>query len=145
MIEKRCWNIMEINILRNKSETIRKCLKRAREDYTHTSADFLTDYTRQDAVILNLERASQAAIDAAAHIVRVKNLGVPQKTTDVFLFLEQNNLLTKQTSQNMQKMVGFRNIAVHDYQKLNIDIVVSIIKNHLTDFEIFIKEILNIK
>lgn len=134
---------MKSNIIQNKIETIRKCLQRVREDYASASQHFLTDFTRQDAVILNLERASQTAIDMATHIVRMKKLGIPQKSSDVFLLLEQKNLITPKTSQNMQKMVGFRNIAVHDYQKLNLNIVVSIIQNHLEDFEMFIQEILN--
>ncbi len=41
----------------------------------------------------------------------------------------------------MQRMVGFRNIAVHDYQNLNIEIVVAIVQKHLVDFESFIEEI----
>jgi uncharacterized protein YutE (UPF0331/DUF86 family) len=41
----------------------------------------------------------------------------------------------------MQGMVGFRNIAVHDYQNLNIEIVVAIVEKHLGDFESFIEEI----
>jgi len=41
----------------------------------------------------------------------------------------------------MQGMVGFGNIAVHDYQNLNIKIVVMIVEKHLIDFEGFIEEI----
>ena len=41
----------------------------------------------------------------------------------------------------MQSMVGFRNIAVHDYQNLNIDIVISVVQNNLKDFNNYIDEI----
>ena len=41
----------------------------------------------------------------------------------------------------MQSMVGFRNIAVQDYQNLNIDIVISVVQNNLTDFNKYIDEI----
>ena len=39
-------------------------------------------------------------------------------------------------------MVGFRNIAVHDYQNLSIEIVIAIVKNHLDDFVYFSNEVL---
>ncbi|MEA3315479.1 MAG: DUF86 domain-containing protein, partial [Campylobacterota bacterium] len=57
--------------------------------------------------------------------------------------LEENKILSKDISHSMQKMVGFRNLAVHDYQNLNLDIVVAIVTNHLKDFDRFIKEIQN--
>ncbi len=34
----------------------------------------------------------------------------------------------------MQAMVGFRNIAVHNYQKLSLDIVRTILDEKLSDF-----------
>lgn len=102
------------DIILNKYETIHKCLKRINEDYTVEPDTFLKNHTRQDAVILNLERASQASIDIAAHLVRVKKIGVPQATRELFKLLEEQTFLSIETSNNMQKMVGFRNIAVHD-------------------------------
>jgi uncharacterized protein YutE (UPF0331/DUF86 family) len=42
----------------------------------------------------------------------------------------------------MQKMVGFRNIAVHDYKSMDVKILDSIIEHHLMDFEKFYLQIL---
>jgi uncharacterized protein YutE (UPF0331/DUF86 family) len=50
-------------------------------------------------------------------------------------------LLPEEVAVNLKKMVGLRNIAVHDYQELNIDIVRFIVENHLIDFQYFIKAI----
>ncbi len=52
-----------------------------------------------------------------------------------------HQIITNDTCRQMQGMVGFRNIAVHDYQNLNIEIVVAIVEKHLGDFEGFIREI----
>jgi uncharacterized protein YutE (UPF0331/DUF86 family) len=41
----------------------------------------------------------------------------------------------------LKKMVGLRNIAVHDYQALNIDIIIAVVKHHLQDFELFCSEV----
>ncbi|MCX7120487.1 MAG: DUF86 domain-containing protein [Gammaproteobacteria bacterium] len=133
---------MQDEIIINKAGTIAKCLKRVREEYDDSSENFLSNQTKQDAIILNLERAAQATIDMAAHIVRIKKLGAPKETKDLFLFLFEKKIISEDTQTKMRKIIGFRNIAVHEYQKLNVNIVISIIKSHLTDFEVFIKEIL---
>ncbi len=135
---------MADDVILNKIATIERCLKRIHEEYDADKADFTKNHTKQDSVILNLERASQATIDIATHIIRIKKLGLPKTSRELFDLLEENQLISKQTCTQMQSMVGFRNIAVHDYQKLNMDIVVSIIEQHLPDFEAFITEIIGI-
>lgn len=136
---------MQDNIIINKSEIISRCLLRVKEEYLKAGDQFLEDYSRQDAAILNLERAIQAAIDMAAHIVRVKGLAVPKEYKDVFIALHKDKMISDSLLTAMENMVGFRNISVHEYQKLNINIVVSIIKKHLTDIENFVKAILKAK
>lgn len=115
-------------ILINKSTTITRCIKRIREDYQE---DFRINFTKQDAVILNIERACQAAIDIGNRLVRIKNFGLPQSNRDTFLKLEQNKIISPEMSKNLQAMAGFRNLAVHNYGSLNIDVVIDIIENHI--------------
>jgi uncharacterized protein YutE (UPF0331/DUF86 family) len=62
------------DVVLNKIRTIENCLSRIREEYAGSKESFETNYTKQDSVILNLERASQAAIDIATHIVKTRNL-----------------------------------------------------------------------
>jgi len=114
-------------------------------NYLGYEKEFQTNYTKQDSIILNLERLSQATIDIATHIIRVKKLKVPKRSREVFTILEESEIVSKEISSNMQSMVGFRNLAVHDYQNLNLDIVEAIITKHLSDFEQFSKEILAIQ
>ena len=73
---------MPDDVLLNKSDIIERCLKRIREMYGNDEEDYESDFMLQDAVILNLQRACQAAIDAAMHIVRVRGLGLPQESRD---------------------------------------------------------------
>ncbi|MEE4285818.1 MAG: DUF86 domain-containing protein [Mariniphaga sp.] len=115
-------------ILINKSGTISRCIKRIREDYQD---DFKVNFTKQDSVILNIERACQASIDIGNRLVRIKNLGLPQSNRDTFLKLEQNKIISPEMSKSLQAMAGFRNLAVHNYGSLNIDVVIDIIENHI--------------
>jgi uncharacterized protein YutE (UPF0331/DUF86 family) len=63
--------------------------------------------------------------------------GIPQDTREAFELLEQAGRLDPALATRLKKMVGFRNVAVHDYQKLNLDIVRRILLEHLDDFLAF--------
>lgn len=130
------------DVVLNKIQTIERCLKRIREEYVGYEESFEENFTKQDSVILNLERASQASIDIATHIVKTKNLGLPNTSRELFSMLFDVGILSKDICKQMQGMVGFRNIAVHDYQNLNIEIVVTIVEKHLGDFEGFVNEVI---
>ncbi|NGX40246.1 MAG: hypothetical protein KR126chlam4_00063 [Candidatus Anoxychlamydiales bacterium] len=127
------------DVILNKVAIIEKCIKRIKEEYIGSEREFETNFTKQDSIILNIQRACEAAIDLAAHLIRLNNLGVPQKTRDVFIFLEEGKIISQDLSKRLQKMVGFRNIAVHDYKALNLEIVKSIIEKQLGDFLEFTK------
>lgn len=128
------------DVLINKSAIIRRCLRRIHEEY-QGERKRLDNFTIQDAIVLNLLRACEAAIDLAMHRVAQGRLGVPQSSRDAFAILLQNGLLSAGTALAMQNMVGFRNIAVHSYQQLQLPVLEAILIRHLTDFEDFLKEI----
>ncbi|WP_348677732.1 type VII toxin-antitoxin system HepT family RNase toxin [Alcanivorax profundi] len=121
------------DVLVNKAATIERCVQRAKEEYEKDTATFATDLTRQDAAILNIQRACEAALDMGTHIIRREQLGVPQSSRDVFTLLVQAGKLDENQGTTLKNMVGFRNIAVHEYQKVQLPIVTSIITRHLDD------------
>lgn len=131
---------MGSDVIYNKIQIIERCVNRINEVY-ESNEENLKDYTKQDSIILNIQRACEASIDLAMHIVSDKKLGIPQNSRDAFEILEANGLITKQTANNLKPMVGFRNIAVHDYQAINLDIIKIIIEKHLGDFKEFIYEV----
>jgi uncharacterized protein YutE (UPF0331/DUF86 family) len=122
------------DVLINKAATIERCVARAREEYYKDPITFATDFTRQDAAILNIQRACEAALDMGQHLIRRDRLGVPQGARDVFTLLAQGGWIEVALANLLKNMVGFRNIAVHDYQVLQLPITVSIIEKHLDDF-----------
>ncbi|QLI82650.1 DUF86 domain-containing protein [Chitinibacter fontanus] len=124
---------MADDVLINKAATIERCVARAREEYAAAS-DFATDFTRQDAAILNIQRACEAALDMGHHLIRRERLGVPQSARDVFTLLAQADWIAKPLADALKHMVGFRNIAVHEYQSLLLPITVSVITEHLDEF-----------
>jgi len=125
---------MADDVLLNKAAAIERAVRRAREEYASDPGNLLTNQTRQDAIILNLQRACEGAIDAAMHLVRIHRLGIPQETREAFDLLQQAGRLDASLAERLKKMVGFRNVAIHDYQKLNLTIVQSILDERLDDF-----------
>ena len=125
---------MADDVLLNKAATIERCVARAREEYAANPTGFATDFTRQDAAILNIQRACEAALDMGQHLIRRERLGVPQSARDVFALLSRGGWIDAALAEGLKRMVGFRNIAVHDYQALQLAITVRIIELHLDEF-----------
>lgn len=130
------------DVLVYKAQTIERCIKRVQEEYVGFEQELETNFTKQDAIILNIERACQACIDMGNHYVKTCKLGIPQSSKDVFHILFSNKIISNELNKKLQAMVGFRNIAVHDYSNVNLDILHSIIKNELSELLEFSKLIL---
>lgn len=133
---------MADDVVLNKSATIERRVARAREEYDADPDTFATNHTRQDAAILNIQRACEAALDMGHHIIRRESLGLPQSSRDVFDLLASAHWLEPALAQSMKHMVGFGNIAVHEYQTLQLPITVNIIERHLDEFLAFSRQML---
>jgi uncharacterized protein YutE (UPF0331/DUF86 family) len=124
------------DVVLNKAASIERCLKRIREVYNH-NPDNLNDFTKQDSIILNIQRACEQCIDIAMHIVSERKLGIPKSSREAFKLMQDAGILDEDLADRMMRMVGFRNTAVHAYQSLNLDILKTIIERHLDDFRRF--------
>jgi uncharacterized protein YutE (UPF0331/DUF86 family) len=133
---------MADDVLVNKAATVERCVARAREEYERDPATFATDFTRQDAAVLNIQRACEAVLDMGQHLVRKQRLGVPQSARDVFDLLARGHWIDTRLADALKRMVAFRNIAVHDYQSLLLPILVNVIALHLGDFLEFTQVVL---
>ncbi len=131
-------------VILNKYEIIERCINRINEEYENNSEN-LEDYRRLDCIVLNLQRACEATIDIAMYIVSTRKLGIPQTKKEAFKKLEENNIISKDMSKNMQNMTGFRNIAIHDYKEINEEILKEVIEKHLNDLLEFARQMLNLK
>ena len=124
-----------------KVAAIQKCLKRIR-DVTGLDPDRLEEPDAQDIFVLNLQRAIQSTIDLATHIVASEGLGIPDTIRANFVLLEDAKIIKRTLCKKMQSMVGFRNIAIHDYQAIDVDILKAILTKNLKDLEQFYTVIL---
>lgn len=104
-----------------KLSIIERSIRRYLEEYEINPS--LENYSHQDSFVLNVQRASQAIIDLALHIVSGKHLGMPNSSSDAFEILYTHNIISESTKKSMISMVGFRNLAVHEYQKIEKDVL----------------------
>lgn len=134
---------MDRELIENKLESLRRCIARIESKIPDTSERLSDDYDLQDIIVLNLERAVQNCVDIALHVLSaVEDMNVPDSMVESFRALERGKIIDKECAQRMAKAVGFRNIAVHAYQKVDYEIVYSIITRHLNDFRIYASQIL---
>lgn len=129
-------------VILNKYESIERCINRINEEYDGDVKN-LDNYSKCDAIVLNLQRACELVIDIAMYIVSTKKLGIPQTKKEAFEILFNNKYISEDEYKKMKGMIGFRNIAVHDYQEIDEEILQDVIENHLNDLLNFAREMLN--
>jgi uncharacterized protein YutE (UPF0331/DUF86 family) len=130
------------DVLLNKAEIIERCLKRVAETFAGDSVRLRDNFLYQDAILMNLERACQAAIDLGMRWVRLEGLGVPKESKDAFALLVEARKIPAELGEALKKMVGFRNIAVHDYRTLDLDIVEALARSDFPEFRELIRRAL---
>ena len=134
---------MENDVILRKMDSLRRCLKRLEEKIPDNWDNIEIDYDLQDILTINLERAVQLSVDIGLQVFVQLSVKSPDTMAGVFTRLEKEKILTPELAENLRKSVGFRNIAVHEYEDINWDIVNSICTGHLSDFYQLIKTILD--
>lgn len=131
------------DVVLNKKESIERCIRQIRAYHDLPSdVPFEDDHLKQDAIALNLQRACEQAIDLANYTIKKKKLGLPKESKESFYLLAENKIIPRTLSGGLGKMVGFRNVLVHEYQKLDIKIMLDVINNHLNELVDFTNHIM---
>jgi uncharacterized protein YutE (UPF0331/DUF86 family) len=97
-----------------------------------------TDIRERRFVERTLQVAIQAALDVASHIVSERRLGEPATNRELFTLLERDGWVPSELRARLADMAGFRNVIVHGYDDVDLDVVRDVLKNHLVDLERFI-------
>lgn len=121
------------DIVINKIQSIQYCIARARAEYNADPDNFATNFTRQDAAVLNVLRACEQSIDLANHLIKTQKMGIPTTSSESFTLLAEQNVIDNELRQKLTSMVHFRNMIVHQYQKMDIAIVQAVIESGLDD------------
>ena len=122
------------DIILSKKVSIERCLKQINRYYRmETGLPFVKDQLRMDAVAMNLQRVAELTIDIANHLVKIRKLGLPRDSRESFTLLAQAGIIDETMMYKLQGMVGFRNILVHEYQELDMHILIDVIEHRTQD------------
>ena len=135
---------MKSDVILNKITSLKRCVERINLKTPNSSKDLLDNLDLQDILSINLERAIQISVDIASHIIANSDHPSPTTMAESFETLNKMGVIDGDLSLRLQKSIGFRNISVHEYDKINWEIVFSICKKHTSDFNKFAKQILKI-
>ena len=133
---------MDREVIEQKLESLRRCLQRVEEKCPPSAEILAGDLDRQDILALNLSRAVQLCVDIGAHIIAGKTAQPPATMGQTFDVIAGLGIITPELAVRLKNAVGFRNIAVHNYEAINWQIVHAIATRHLSDFKDFSRSIL---
>ena len=132
---------MDELVLEKKIDSVIRCLRRIENRLPQEKMQFLKDLDAQDVVVLNLTRAIQLCVDIAMHVIATSDAITPQTMSESFTVLEKLGVIDREVSIKMKKSVGFRNIAIHSYDDLDLNLTFEIAYKHLNDFKDYIRQI----
>lgn len=128
---------MDRDVIEQKIESLRRCVARVHQKCPATADALANDVDAQDILTLNLTRAVQLCVDIGAHIIAARDNPAPDTMGQTFDVLAALGLISPELAVRMKKAVGFRNIAVHNYEAIDWQIAHAIATRHMEDFTAF--------
>jgi uncharacterized protein YutE (UPF0331/DUF86 family) len=129
--------MVDKHLILRKFATLEEYLSQMNEYANISLKDYADDWKIQRIVERTLQMMIETCLDISSHIISDEKLRVPETYADMFRILVQNSILEEPHLEAFEKMAKFRNIVVHDYEKINPEIVVAILRNNLQDFKGF--------
>jgi len=126
-------------VIASKLESLRRCLDRIRSKKPDTLNQLLEDIDMQDILALNLERSIQLCVDIANHILSSLDDAPAMSMAESFERLSENEIISVELAGNLRRAVGFRNLSVHAYDKIDWSLVWKILEGDLKDLVRFLE------
>jgi len=93
----------------------------------------------------SIERLFQLAVDVMidinVHILKEENFGAPDDLQSTFKVLGDSKVLDRVFAYKIAPLVGSRNMIVHRYEKLDMNMFLNNLKNNFSDFKRYIIDI----
>jgi uncharacterized protein YutE (UPF0331/DUF86 family) len=112
--------MVDKDLILAKAGSVKRHIDRIKAKSDTDVSTFMRDLDRQESIAFNMHLAIQNCMDIAAHIISDEGLGVPGSAGEMFFILQENSFLSADLADRMVKAVGFRNLLVHEYQKIDL-------------------------
>ncbi len=129
------------NIIKAKINHIENNLQRLREKQNITLDELKKNIDLQDIILHNLQLSIQGCIDIASHVISDEGWTVPDTLAGLFDILTKHKIISRDLNEKLKKMVGFRNIIIHEYGTIDLNKVYSILTHDINDINSFLKQI----
>ena len=124
-----------------KLAALMKCIEFLESNTNISIEDLKDDYTLRSAIERNFQLAIESCIDIGEIIIADEGLERPEDYRSVILILGKNRIISEDFAERFSYTAGFRNILVHMYEDVDIEILHSFLTQKLGDFRIFAKSI----
>ena len=119
-------------VLAGKLKALSRSLKRIQETWQKPSVlSFEEDQDKQDIIVLNLQHFFEDLSDCCRYLLRIRELGWANNNAEAFDLLEQTGLINSETKTALKKANGMRNIMVHRYLEIDLDIVTRVVEHEI--------------
>jgi uncharacterized protein YutE (UPF0331/DUF86 family) len=126
-------------VIASKLESLRRCLDRITSKKPESLDQLLENIDMQDNLALKLERSIQLCVDIANHILSNLDDSPAMSMAESFERLSDNEIISKEMAGNLRRAVGFRNLSVHAYDKIDWNLVWTNFESDLGDLVNFVE------
>ena len=129
--------MVDVAVVQRKLSQLDTYLQQVSEFSGITLEEYQGEWKIQRIVERTLQMMIETCVDIANHLISDRGMRSPTSYADTFRILKENRIVNDSLHDSLEKMVKFRNIVVHQYEGVDAGIVLTILKNHLVDFEQF--------
>ena len=134
--------MVDKNMILRKMADLKTYINQVKEYASISLDDYQSDWKVQRIVERTLQMAIEVCVDMVNHIIADRNFRIPNTYSEGFRILKENNIISEVLCENLVNMCKFRNVLVHEYDKVDPAVVIPILRNRLKDFDLFQAEIL---
>jgi len=132
---------VEKSLIIAKLSKLREYIGFLKELQTVSMEDLVNDFKIRGAVERYLQVSIECMIDVGNEIISSLQLQRPERYKDIPYILAKAGIIPKDYAETMASMIGFRNLLVHDYASINLNLVYEFLRTKLSDLNAFIKYI----
>ena len=129
--------------IERKIKTVQDRVKRLEQlaDSISSFSEYQSSPDSKDIAERNIQVAIESCLDIAKIVISSRELSEPKDNKGVFTVLAEAGILGDESIKFLVPMAGTRNVLVHGYDKVEDSVIYGVIKRHLNDFAVFLKEI----
>lgn len=132
---------IEKTLIMTKLSKLKQYLKYLKELQASSIEEFSSDFKTSGATERYLQVAIECIIDIGNEIISSLQLKRPERYRDIPYILAEEKIVPKKFSETVATMISFRNLLVHDYGSINLNLIHEFLKTKLVDFDQFAKYI----